>query len=127
MRAQIHIFTSSFTVPNPPVSVAVTPSVNNEAEVTFVPPAVGAYDGFRIRVNGDIMETLGADATSATIGGLQPNVLYTFAVTSFVGIGGDEAESTPGTAQLSIGILKVMFLFRLHNDNPISYIAIFPY
>ena len=85
----------------------MTPSSNNAAVVTFDPPSTETYGGFKIRVNGDVKEILDADATSATIGGLESNVLYTFSVTSFVGIGSDEAESASETAQLTFGMYRI--------------------
>ena len=73
----------------------VNPSPGNAFAVTFDLPATGGnYDGFKIRVNYEVRETLmGSATTSVIIDGLAPNTPYTFDVTSFVGIGGDEAES----------------------------------
>ena len=105
LTSDCHDEIAIFTEPDPPQNVAVTPSSNNAADVTFDPPSTGDYDGFKIRVNGDVREILDADATSATIDSLESNVLYTFDVTSFVGIGGDEAESASETAELSLGNL----------------------
>ncbi|XP_030843621.1 fibronectin-like [Strongylocentrotus purpuratus] len=81
--------------PNPPQNVMVNPSSCDAFEVTFDLPATGGnYDGFKIRVNDEVRETLmGSAKTSVIINGLAPNTPYTFNVTSFVGIGGDEAES----------------------------------
>ena len=87
----------------------MTPSSSNAALVTFDPPSTGAYDGFKIHVNRNIREILDADTISATIDGLESNVLYTFNVTSFVGIGSDEAESDSDTADLLLGLYKFTF------------------
>ncbi|XP_030843598.1 fibronectin isoform X2 [Strongylocentrotus purpuratus] len=80
---------------SPPQNVMVNPSPGDAFEVTFDLPATGGnYDGFKIRVNDEVRETLmGSATTSVIINSLAPNTLYTFNVTSFVGIGGDEAES----------------------------------
>ena len=92
------------------MNVTVAPSANAAAVVTFALPSSGTYDGFKltVTVDGDVRETLEV-GTTTTINDLESNKLYTFSVTSFVGVGGDEAESEPRSAELSLGMLRLAF------------------
>lgn len=83
--------------------------LGNSVQVRFSLPAIASYDGFKIRVNDDVHTTLvGGGMTSVVIDGLEANTPYTFLVTSYKGIGGDEAESSATGIALTLGMCWVI-------------------
>nr|XP_054775168.1 tenascin-R-like [Lytechinus pictus] len=86
--------------PNPPRNVTFSP-IGDTVHVNFLPPETGSYDGFKIRANG-VSTDLPASSTTWVSGSLTTNTPYTFEVTSFVGIGGDETESISESGTISL-------------------------
>ncbi|XP_041453179.1 tenascin-R-like [Lytechinus variegatus] len=86
--------------PDPPRNVTFSP-IGDTVHVNFLPPETGSYDGFKISTNGDLT-ILPASSMTWASGSLTTNTPYTFVVTSFVGIGGDETESTSESGTISL-------------------------